>query len=382
MTLKETVSKAISIALITTSIGYLPLSCASFEKKDIYRYVLNKHFNENISNTLIEKLSPFNGNDKKFIGIISDYSEELQKVCVNSDILDNKHVSNKELEATKKATLEGIVNPKEVYGVVANGAADGYYFIPNTLTFYKQLKDNNVHDDNITLLIHNPDNNNNIFETPSFDFYSKEGVKRITVKDGKPALSTISLSNLLPQSEDEIEIDISTTRTSFLNSIINLPSDFNDDVYIGYFSHGVEYKTSDLRPIQFPESNMSSRDLNYAISKLDHDKMTIVQGSCYAANLLRDINGPHEIKNVLAIASSDIYEESGVPFFINFITQQLNNPKKSVKEILEIEKAIYNSQLDENQKTHPQVFFYNENGKSVSPEECSWNHEPFLVPQN
>ncbi|GAG69411.1 unnamed protein product, partial [marine sediment metagenome] len=104
--MKKALRKIASVGLLALA-SYLPMSCASFKprSKPAYEYALSKDLEGNIAEALAEKLDSLDNNSQEFINIISDYSPELQKACVNSDILDNGHVSKRELENATKATL-------------------------------------------------------------------------------------------------------------------------------------------------------------------------------------------------------------------------------------------------------------------------------------
>ena len=161
--MKKNLRNMVLVALAGLSLSYFPIKSVLHKPKEnpAYEYALGKGLEKEIAESL-KKLNPLNKNDKQFINIISSYPKKLQKVCVNSDILNDNYISKKELENTKKATLEGIVNPKETYAILANGSGPSSpnwyssknvkFSLANILSFYKLLKDNNVSDDNITLL--------------------------------------------------------------------------------------------------------------------------------------------------------------------------------------------------------------------------------------
>ena len=312
-----------------------------------YQYALSKGIERKIAEPLTKKLSPLDINDKKFIDIISDYSPELQKACVTSDILDNAHISKKELENTKKATLEGIVNPEEIYAVLANGSGphnpDFYsqikteHSLTNVFSFYKLLKKNNVDDDNISLLISNP-SKINIFETATHDFFFKENRKLSTIKKGKQVKSTIPPSKLLPMPEDEIKIDDKSTKDNFLESIRNIKSDYNDMVYIVYSDPGGQLpeilkrmKTREENYVEFSGELVADFDLNSAIKNLEYNKMIILQTSSYSSSLLKNLNNLRKIRNILAISSPSSDEIKDTLFNIAIIDKHLDNPKQSIK---------------------------------------------------
>ncbi len=357
-----------------------------------YQYVVSKGLEKKIAQPLIKKLSPLDINDKKFIDIISDYPVELQEVCINSDILDDAHISKKELENTKKATLEGIVNPKEIYAVLANGSGpdnpDFYsrikteHSLTNVLSFYKLLKNNNVPDDNISLLIYNP-SKINIFETATHDFFFKENRKLLTIKNGKQIKSTVPPSKLLPMPEDEIKIDDNSTKDNFLESIKNIKSDYNDTVYIVYSNPGGQIPESLKRLIiressyiQFSGELVGDFHLNSAIKNLEYNQMTILQNSGYSSSLLKNLNSLRKIRNILAISSPTNDEIKDAMFSLGVVDKHLDNPKQSIKDIMEIEREIYKKE-----QYGPEVFYFNEQGIRRSPKECSWFYEPLIKPQ-
>lgn len=393
--MKRNLKKAIFIALAGLSLSYFPVKSILHKpkKSPIYEYALSKGLETKIAKSL-ERLSPLDKNDKEFIDIISSYPKKLQQVSVNSDILDNNYISKKELENTKKATLEGIINPKETYAILANGSGpsdpdwysqkDVKSSMANILSFYKLLKDNNVNDDNITLLMYNP-SKINLSKLKQDNSYSKKHHKIVDVKKRE-------LSNLLPSSEDSIKIDGIATKKNFLNAIRNLHSDYNDTVFIAYSNPGghppksiKDYIGRENNYIEFSGVPVAYYDLNFAINKIQFDKLTIIQNSRYAANLLRNLNNtnlmlensnntsPGKLKNVLAITSPNMDNISNETFLLDFVEKYRKNPNQSIKDIMKIENRIYKKDL-----YHPQEFYFNNNGKRRSTEECPWFNKPLF----
>ncbi len=370
---KDGLKRAISIALVTT-VGYLPMSCASLKvfsplEFPTYEYAVNNGVDYDAAETLAKKLGSMDGNDKEFIDVVSNYPLKLQEACANSDILDNKHISNKELENTRKATLEGIVNPKETYAVLANGADDeGGYAITGILFFYKLLKDNNVNDENITLLLYNK-LHEDYTNTPAqeyFKFNPKYLAGKYEIKQ-----KIIEYTSL---TKEEIEIDSEeVTKGKFLRAIKNLKSDPNDKVYIVYGAHALKNEVvfnvispngkAIFDPKYGQKKGFTNRDLNEAISNLEYERLIVIGSTCFSASLLKNL----KTKNTLAIASSGSEEKSKFSWDMNFV--------------IKYEEQIYISDIINYGATSEyQIipFYFDNNGEKRPIEECPWIDEPFI----
>ena len=390
---KNFLRKAISTGLIITA-SHLPMSCASFFKpkpkppisipidSPVYKYAISKGLEKKVAGPLAIKLDSLDGNTEEFINIISDYSQEVQEASVKSSILDNGHISSRELENTRKATLSGIINPEEIYAVLANGAdGEGGYSVTDLLFFYKLLKDNNVKDENITLLLYNKlhkDYTNTqvqkILKANPRRLIGSESNKKI-----KEYISTEinkKIKEYASLTKDEIEIDSEeVTAKTFLKSIKSLKSDYNDKAYIYYVAdagknHLVFNKIwENNRSIYDPEygkkKGLTNRDFNKAINSLEYEKLIIVGDTCYSSSLLKNLDKPNKIKNTLAIASSKSDQKSYGGWAIGFIIKY---------EKYKTFSGIFNNDIN---PEDPIIPFYFDTKKR----ECTWLDEPFIEPQ-
>ena len=131
-----------------------------------------------------------------------------------------------------------------------------------------------------------------------------------------------------------------------------------------------------LNYVEFSGGYITNLDLNSAIKNLEYEKMIIIQNSCYSANLLKNLNKLEKIKNVLTLVSANDGEGEidDAIFTIGIIDKHLDNPKQSIKDIMEIEKKIYGKSM-----FYPEAFYFNENGVRRPPEECLWYNEPLIT---
>ncbi|MCK4647508.1 hypothetical protein KAT24_01095 [Candidatus Pacearchaeota archaeon] len=373
---------------LVTLVGSLLLGsgCATYKSKQspVYEYAIEKGLETQTAKELEEKLNPaLEDNEKEFIDVISSYPKKLQEVCADSDILNNKHISKKELKNTKKATLEGIVNPKEIYAVLANGFDDERgYAITDVLFFYKMFKNNHVEDENITLLLYNKlheDYTNTplqeqfklnpmfISEEPMV-FTEKEILQKNLLQFLREKNSKINqkIKEYASLTKDEITIDSSeVTGEKFLQSIKNLKSDYNDKAYIFYIAHGDYSKKEDRGKAEFSGEVITDIDLNEAISNIEYERLIVIGSSCYSSGLLKNLNKPKKIKNTLAIASAGVEEMAPANVPINFIIKY--EKYKKISEII-------------NENLYPKITtipFYFDTEKT----ECPWLDEPFIEPQ-
>jgi len=380
--MKKTLKK-IALVGLTLLASYLPLSCTSFnqasKKSPAYEYALSKGLEGTIAEPIGKKLDYLDGNDREFIDIISSYSSELQKACVNSDILDNGHVSKKELENTKEATLEGIVNPEEIYAVLANGYNvlanghnDGGWGITSAVFFYEMFKDNHVDDENIALLMHNTRHEDYTDTDIQKDLRSDpEGFIKDSYNPQYPSkedqdIIKQTLKEYTSLTKDEIEIDSEeVNRKKFLDAIKNLKSDYNDTAYIFYNSHGMYRKEKGFGFVGIGEKSITSPDLNKAIRDMEYEKLIVIGASCRSAGFLKNLNKPKKIRNTLAIASAGEEEDAPIDWPIRFV---INYEKyKNISDIV-------NRSIDPNYSIIPFYF-------DTEKEECPWLDEPFIEPQ-
>lgn len=358
--MKKGLRNALMIGLI--SLGALGVGAkisGVFSKQKttpVYEYAIEKNLGKTIAKKVESRLtSKLEENEKKFIDIISSYSKSLQEICLDSDILNNHHISEKELENVRKAGINGTVNnPEEIYAVIANGNGSENpkfysqknveHSLANISSFYKFLKNNNVTDENISLLLYNPTN--------------------------------VKL--------DDMTVDDKSDADNFLNAIKNSHTDDNDVLYIAYSNPG-------------PESNESNQNLNNNYISFDgnsinlspkekSDRKKIRLHSFYLASILEekeykktiiifntwdsknflDLNfSPYGVdpENILGISSPNKIGPYNETFMSYLISEQIKNPKKSIKELINDESKMY---------------YYNENGVRRSPQECPWYNKPII----
>ncbi len=383
--------------------GKTLLNYAFPKRTATYEYAIENNIKPKIAGVLEKKLKPEpEDNDKKFIKIISAYPEKLQEACVNSDILDNRNISEKELENTQRATLNGIINPREIYAVLANGSGpqnpekysqtNFVYSMLNVMSFYKLLKNNNVSDTNISLFIYNPINMD-VFKTETYNSLLEK--KLTTIEHGKKVISKIPLSKILPSEKDEIQIDGTATKNNFIKRIRTLPSDYNDTIYImfsdpagkgGGILGGVPDRNQSH--IEFNKEIFTNSDLIDAIKSqnLKYDKMFIFQNSANSSNLAsalhkttcynsfvlpyseRISNCP---KNVFAIISANTSKLDNEIFTLDFISKLQENPDQSIKNIMDTLNMTRKGDL-----YLPETYYYNLT--KIAAEESPLFYKPFF----
>jgi hypothetical protein len=340
------------------------LSCKK-EISPIYSYAVERSIGEEEAKELAVRLNPvFEENDKEFIKIISAYPKPIQKACINSDILNNHSISDKELENAKKATLEGIVNPEETYGVLANGDTfkgglgeysqkNVEFAIGNVLALNKYLESRGVDDKHITLLIRNSSN---------VDLYNNAATKLF--------------GDILPKKGEQIAIDGDSTGENFKKATHNLPSDYNDTLYIltsnpaPAVSKSERDSHGDSDYIIFPDGAFFSTDF---VPKLpdEYKRAIIITNSWYSRNFSCTLNlnaSNKRPRNIMAIASPNDASPENETCTMDLVSRMYKNPKSSIEELFGKLK-FYNEP--------PKVYYYNEEGVLRNAQECPWFKEPF-----
>jgi len=371
-------------ALVYTalSVGNYACKVLNPERTPLYEYAISKRINPKTAKRLDERLSPeLEDNYENFINAISSYSPESQELCIQSDILDNKHISDAELKNVREKILDKtrteIENPREIYAVLANSSGPSQserfskknlvYSALDIISFYELLKKNGTSDENISLLMYNP-LDLNFLDTPEYKSLLKE--KRF--------------QKILPL-EDCLQIDGEATKDNFLSAIKDLNSDSNDRCYIVLSdSSPKKVKEGDLE-IMYGKRNtfleldkkiVFSRDVADVIKGSEYEKMIMFLNggeargffpsmgiNAISQSLLLSDSEKREagLKNILAIDSA------GETFLMNFINQYLKDKEQSIEGILE---ELKKSSLTSNA--------YHFKGREKSAEECPWFYSPFM----
>lgn len=370
------------------------------EKSEVYEYAVKQNINQEIAEMLEERIGKeIKPNYHEFIDTISLYPENLQKICINSDILDNKHISTEELRNTKKATLKGIENPAEMHAVMANGSGPGnsnrysltnsVYSMLNVISFYKFLKDNNVNEENMFMFLSNPAELN-LIETEEYKSLLEK--RLMTVKDNLIIPSEITLSRVLPSEQEYNEIKNKirgdATIKNFSNAIRDLSSDYNDIVCImfsdpsGKDDYIEKIAGRNNASVEFNKKIMSNLDLSMILTSQNFKsgKNIIFQNSRYASKiipLLERTNpyltneGVNMLKNTLGICSANINGLNNEIFTLDFISKYLEDPKQSIKNIMQKLKKIREGDM-----YLPEIYIFN-NG-NISAEQYPGFYRPFL----
>ncbi len=338
-------------AALSLGIGAFLYKNSLKDENPTYKYAISKGLDQNAAKTLEGKLN-LGKNEEEFIDIISGYPKNLQRICVNSDILDNGHVSREELNNTKKADINGIVNPEEDYAIIGNGSGDDdpdlysaknmEYSMKNILNFYELLKKKGVSDENITLLLYNP--------------------------------LGINLDN-------NIKIDGISNKKNFTIAMRDLKADSNDAVYLVYSNPGPnpDYTFNyDKGYIDFIDGKLRDFDIQVS-SKIKYGKAIIIGNNNKLLSDLANFNignlgekAEYLSKKILAISSPDTPRIRNETFITDIIERYLKNPQDSIKELIK----DYNKNLDGADQAR--IYYYNEDGIKRSPEECDWYKKPLF----
>lgn len=356
-------------ALVLIGLGsYVYLTDRAYRKSQessAYNELVRHGITQENAKILAPKInSELTSNQKKFIEIVSKYPPELQKICVTSDILDNNHISKAEIEATKRATLEGIVNPSEIYAVLANAPGDivsDEYSQKNTessleglLSFYRLLRTKGIDDENIQLLV-----------------YNRSGI---------------------PIKRDEIKIDGESTNDNFTKALKRINSDKTDTLYVVISSPNPLPKksVSSARPnfnyIKFDGGLVSNNNLLYELCGKGINKdnfkygKAIIIGQTYGAKSMLSCiqrntslwdNKPFSyLRNVLTIASPNDLSPNNETFLKDLTRINSENPRLSIKETIELinQKCLRSGKAE--------AFYYNKVGENRSPMESDFYDQP------
>lgn len=372
------------------------------EEDSVYTYLVSQGINSENARILTPKINPeLTNNEKEFARIISGYPSDLQRICVESDILDNRHISKAELESARRAGLERkIINPKEIYAIILNGDGSGRdpetysqenteYSLGNILAFYKYLKDDKVDDENISLLINNP-TNVNLTDNATHDFFRKGG-RFLTRKDGKTIFSDIPVNELLPVKTEEIVIDDISNKENFLESIKRLKTDYNDTLMIAFSDPGSRllaprpYDRDQKRYWQFNDSALGYNEFCYSITGLNYGKLIVIGNTPQAGDFLSNLEAagpgyvfedskPPYIKNILAIESPNTLGFYNETWMLRLLSRQRENPERTIENLLEIGK-----ETGEEKNNPSRSYFYNKMGRNRPLQECSELYEPLVA---
>jgi len=345
---------AFTTAAIATEATYV------IGKTYVYKYAKDMGLDQEVWKEL-KPLGKMDENEKTLVDILSTLEPEYQIVVVSkSDFLKNKHLSPKELKvflewSNNPSLINLVPNPREGYVVLANGYDDEDGLkVSCMVAWYKQFRDNGYPHENIFLRLYHP-NNEEIIKTQ----YYKD-LERI----GQP------VSELFPETADEVKINSKDGSLSgFLKTIKNLPSDPNDFVYIMYTGEAgaiggaqfIDYKTI-----------MDHKMLNKAIASIDYERAVVIQSTCYAAALLKDLDKPKNIGNTFAIASVGEKATSVRDWFVKLAIVYVRNPNMSIKELID------GVNVEPPYDPDKAEYFYFD----VEKKECPWINEPLILPMN
>jgi len=354
---KENIGKLALISLTAPAVAITySISALASETINVKEYIKDK-FSSSMFSIYLESLGELDKFEKEFIDLLSkpeqpkdvqmDYAKEVYHNGFTQELLEklkeDKTLTGKPiLKGVKKVDesilgLEKKVNKKpensvDTYAVIANGTDEKIFggSLISALTFYQLLKDIRVSDDNINLLLYQPNHKN-----------FKDAERYITMKKSG-AYSSVSV--ILPSYQKDIVIDEDkVTLKKFLEAISHIPSDDNDFVYIFYSSNEIKDGK-----VKFPGGYLDSKDLVKATKNIDYGKLIIWQDSPYAATSLKDLEG---ITNYLAIASCGEEKEiimGGVPS--SLVKYFRREPSDSISKLIdkvnkEFSRFFYNPEM-------------------------------------
>jgi len=297
------------------------VSALASESINVKDYIKDKF--PSVFNIYLSSLEELDQYEKEFIDILQYLPEGIQKVYAK-DVYDNGFTTGllekikQEQTAEKPVTIDDKIttepeNPVDIYAVIASG--DYYkkesYRTTCMIMFYELLRKNDVSDANIKLLMANP-HNEDFTHAITYEKYKKG-----------------SLSEYLPSNKEQIEVDDNNvTLKKFLKEVSKIPSDNNDLVYIFYSSHG-----SEDGEFQFPGGYLDSKLLIRNIKKIDYGKLIIMQESCYAEKLVRNLKA---INNCVTIAAGGKNEITNAGILSYMLVKYYNkNPNVSVRELID-----------------------------------------------
>ena len=234
-------TSTLATLLLTGIIGYSSLRSVKYNmserpenKHPSYAFMTSQGItHENAILLAPELIGELSANQKQAIEVISKYPPALQRECVSSDVWANRHISDAEVLAIKNAGLEGrVINPSEVYAVLANAPGDTMpehynqrgteFALTGMLSFYKWMKSNGIDDEHIKLLVYNPS---------EADFYDNQAT-RFVKQGGLWLPAGVSPEKIIPIRGDEIKVDEDSTAESFYRAITENRSDENDILYL------------------------------------------------------------------------------------------------------------------------------------------------------
>ena len=376
---------AVSAGLVIAKGGNALYSSIHPERSPVYKYAINKNVKPIVAEELEKKLNyELENNYAEFIDALSIQDQETQKIFVDSDLLDNKKISNKELENAKKRKLDKkglqIENPQEIYAVLANSSnlvnvekysrENSINSMINLLSFYKFIKEEGAEDENISLFLYNPAQIN-LTETEVY----------------KSLLEKKLFEDILPTEKDIQEKMKSFSKRDFINSIKTLNADSNDLIFIAWTIPSLE-KTKEKIELTHGANNHELEinkeivlpfEIGSSINNLNYEKAIILQSSFEQSKILHYINRTSTTQSVLltdsekvklgltnTIAISLWNEKENA--MMHFIKKYKQNKNQSIKNLASSEG--YNSK----------VFYFN--SKEKSPEECPWFYKPLIKDKN
>ncbi|MDD5699879.1 MAG: hypothetical protein PHH00_01650 [Candidatus Nanoarchaeia archaeon] len=390
--------------LALTGITFFPKIMNVFSpkpKNPVYQYAVGIGMPKEMAEILSKKINPrLEPNDRTFIDIISAYPEAKQKACINSDILDNRHISKAELKATRKATLEGIANPSEIYAVLANGDSAGQgdlerysqenveYSLGNLLAFYELFKDNGVDDENINLLVYNP-TNASLTDNATHKFF-KNGGKFLTIKDGKIVPSDVPSNELLPLKETNIVVDDISTKENFEKYIRGLKSDANDTLFIVYsdaafITSRKPHESEQKKYWQFSDNFLTYDTFGGSLQDIKYGKTVVIANTPENRDFLENLDkgGPGYayskdrkpfVREILAIESPNSYGFYKETWMSDLASRFRGNPNMTMKDVLDIGKGT-----GEEKDISYDAYYYNKEGYKRPLQECAWFYQPLIT---
>ena len=278
----------------------------------------------------------------------------------------------------KRATYKNVEIPKEnlseTYAILANCSGtttaerfseqNHNYSMLNILSAYNLFKQEGLSDENISLFVYNP-TDEDVFET----------------KEYKSLLEKKALTGILPSKKDKFAIDGEATKENFMSALEKLDLDSDDTLYIVLSNpspkeleapKAINYRTEDAYVI-LDDEDLFSIELSSVINsqKLRDAKKIIILNSgdsnAFLPHLERNIFSDSiflsekqkkemGLKNLLALSSPKDRTFDKETFIMNFLKQYNQDKKQSIRELIE--------------KTNGKVYSFK--GIKVAPEKDPW----------
>lgn len=278
-----------------------------------------------------------------------------------------------EIEVPKK-------NLSETYAILANCSGtttaerfseqNHHYSMLNILSAYNLLKQEGLSDENISLFIYNP-TEENIFET----------------KEYKSLLEKKALTGILPSKTDKFIIDGKATKENFMNALRKLNLDSKDTLYVVLSNpspkkieepNGINYGTADTY-VLLEDEELFSADLASTMNsqRLGDAKKIIILNSGDSNMFLpyleenvfldsfflskkekKDLG----LKSLLALSSPREGTFDKETFIMNFLNQYNKDKKQPIRELIE--------------KTNGKAYSFC--GIKIAPEKNPWFNKPLI----